>query len=183
MKEYDKAQKMTKSLEVFYRIGVSKGVDIISFQEELTHVEVYLSILKTRFEDFQYEIEIPEELYAYRVIKLMLQPIVENAIYHGIRPVRLDGLIRIEAKRINNDMQISISDNGAGIPEEMIEQIQNSFCTDRKQTEKTNVYGMRNIHHRIRLIYGSPYGLSIESELEVGTTIHILIPLISKEEN
>ena len=98
-RENEKAEEMLDQLAVFYRIGVSKGRSFITLKDELLHSSMYLAILKTRFEDFQFEISLPEELENCLTLRMILQPLIENAVYHGIRPCRLDGTIRLDVKR------------------------------------------------------------------------------------
>lgn len=181
--ETEKAGQMIDSLAMYYRIGVSKGRDIIRLNEELTHTDMYLGILKTRFEDFHYEFTIPRELMDCTIIKITLQPIVENALYHGLRPYRTDGHIRITVSREQNDIYIRIEDDGGGMAENVLEEIRTSLnapaYTFKDQSVK--IYGVKNVHDRIRLTYGKGYGLSIQSELDKGTAVTIKIPYRKEE--
>lgn len=173
------AQKMTEDLADFYRIGVSKGMDSIPLEKELKHMETYMSILKTRFQDFQYTIQVPEEYYSCRILKITLQPLVENAIYHGIRPLRSNGTITVSAKKSEQNLLIFINDDGSGMSEETLLNIRRSFTIPlSSQTEQSDVYGLRNVHERLCLTYGKGYGLSIESKLDCGTTVIIKIPYL-----
>lgn len=173
--EVEKAGQMVDQLAAFYRIGVSKGMVAIPLRDELTHVEMYLAILKTRFEDFQYEISVPAEYWDCSIIKLVLQPIVENAVYHGLRPCRTDGTIRITAEKEGSCLLIHISDDGGGIPDRLLEDIRASlYCS---MSEKpAHIYGIKNVHDRLQLTYGFGYGLTIDSVLEEGTTVTLRIP-------
>lgn len=179
-----KAGQMIDRLAMYYRIGVSKGRDIIRLEDELTHTDMYLGILKTRFEDFHYEFSIPRDLLNCTIIKITLQPIVENALYHGLRPYRTDGHITITARREQDDIYIRIMDDGGGISENVLEEIRTSLnapaCTFKDQSVK--IYGVKNVHDRIRLTYGNGYGLSIQSEIDEGTAVTIKIPY-RKEDN
>ena len=173
--EVEKAGQMVDQLAAFYRIGVSKGMVQIPLKDELTHVEMYLAILKTRFEDFQYEIEVPADYLSCPIIKLVLQPIVENAVYHGLRPCRTDGTIKISAKEKNGCLLICVSDDGGGIPDRLLADIRASLsCT---MSEKpANIYGIKNVHDRLKLTYGCEYGLTIDSVPDEGTTVTLRIP-------
>lgn len=183
--ETPKAGMMIDKLALYYRIGVSKGRDIISLKDELLHTDMYLGILKTRFEDFHYELSIPPELQNCAIIKITLQPLVENALYHGLRPYRTDGHIRIFAYRNQNDIYIQVQDDGGGIAENILADIRASLdeppYTFKDQSVK--IYGVKNVHDRIRLTFGKDYGLSIESELDEGTTITIKIPYRKEEDS
>lgn len=110
-----------------------------------------------------------------RIIKLSLQPIVENAIYHGIRPKRSSGMLTITAEPIRDSLYIYLSDDGIGIGKEALaeltEAIHNCNAPNSSQT-----YGLKNVHQRLQLAYGADYGISIESEIDVGTTVTVKIP-------
>lgn len=180
--EIEKAGHMVDQLAAFYRIGVSKGMVQIPLKDELTHVEMYLSILKTRFEDFQYEISVPKEYLDCPIIKLVLQPIVENAVYHGLRPCRTDGTIKISAEERDGALLIHVSDDGGGISDRLLADIRASLTCS--MTEKpANIYGIKNVHDRLQLTYGCSFGLSIDSVLEEGTTVTLRIPYQKNIEN
>lgn len=174
--EIREAQAMTSQLATFYRIGVSKGGNDISLEEEFTHTRMYLSILQTRFDDFDYVLVLPEELKNYRTLKTVLQPLAENAIYHGIRPMRKGGLICIEAKREKADILIRVSDNGAGIPENRLTELREALEQRPVRQAPGKVYGLLNVHARIRMTYKEDYGLTIESRPERGTVVCLRIP-------
>lgn len=178
--EITKAGKMVDQLAIFYRIGVSKGIVQISLRDELIHVKMYLAILKTRFEDFQYHVSVPEEYSDCPIIKLVLQPIVENAICHGLRPCRTDGTIKISAEKENGYLLIHVNDDGSGIPDHVLTDIRTSLNSQISE-KSTNVYGIRNVHDRLRLTYGNDCGVTIESMLEEGTTVTLRIPYRIRE--
>lgn len=174
--ETDNAILMIDSLSTFYRIGVSKGVNMILLKEEIKHVVSYLQIQQLRYEDeFTFYIGIDDAFYDCRIIKLSLQPIVENAIYHGIRPKRSSGMLTITAEPIRDSLYIYLSDDGIGIGKEALaeltEAIHNCNAPNSSQT-----YGLKNVHQRLQLAYGADYGISIESEIDVGTTVTVKIP-------
>ena len=180
MGEVQNAKEMTHALATFYRIGVSKGTNYIPLEEECIHAQVYLSILKIRFADFTYSIELPEELKNCITIKKILQPILENAIYHGIHPLcDRTGHVTIQIARCGDDIQITISDNGIGILENDLAYIQKSLNEDFHPAKKGKIYGIKNVHARIHLTYHRHYGLTIDSLPEVGTTVTITIPFIT----
>ena len=179
LNQSQKAGQMVSQLATFYRIGVSKGKNEITLQDEITHVKMYLKILQTRFDDFQYAIQIPDELLGCPIIKLVLQPLVENAVYHGLRPYRTDGTVTISAGPDGDDLLISVSDNGGGIDANILTDIKNILQQPANQTS-ANIYGIKNVHDRLRLTYGKKYGLTIDSELEEGTTVTIRIPYKNK---
>ena len=181
MGESESACQMVYELADFYRIGVSKGADFITLEEEIRHVTAYLSILQTRFEDFHFQIEVPEELAGTYVPKIILQPLAENAVYHGIHSGNGDGNIRITVKREGEDLFLEISDNGNGIEEELLGKIRRSLQLDEVKAEQdAKIYGLKNVQQRIVLQYGAQYGISIFSMLEQGTRVLIKLPYLTQ---
>lgn len=176
--ENEKAEEMIAQLTVFYRIGVSKGKSYITLEEELKHVSAYLSILQTRFEDFQFYIHIPENLKYAKTLRMILQPIVENAVYHGIRPYRTDGTVQIDVKRNGHDVEIHVKDDGGGVAEDVLAKVRQSLdepvC---EYSEKSyGVYGLKNVQDRIQIAYGKKYKIKIETEPDCGTDVILTIP-------
>ena len=169
---------MIEQLAVFYRIGVSKGKSYIPLEDELKHVSAYLSILQTRFEDFQFFIELPEELKSACVLRMILQPIVENAVYHGIRPYRTDGTVRIAAVKEGGNVEIHVKDDGGGVAEDILLKVRKSLdepiC---EYSEKSyGVYGLKNVQDRIQIAYGKQYKIRVETEIDCGTEVILTIP-------
>ncbi|CAJ1004401.1 MULTISPECIES: sensor histidine kinase [Brevibacillus] len=166
------------ALSKLFRISLSKGKNIITVQEELEHVRNYLVIQKMRYKNkFTYEITAQDEVLPCKTLKLLLQPIVENAIYHGIEPLADQGKITVSAERSDGDILFRVRDNGLGIPPHVLEQIGSGQI---KSKDGSGV-GIKNVHERIRLFFGEAYGLSIESDEETGTTVTIRIPMITEE--
>ncbi|MCJ8014294.1 sensor histidine kinase [Paenibacillus sp. KQZ6P-2] len=165
------------SLSKFFRISLSKGKNIITLEEELEHVRHYLIIQKIRFKNkFSYVIECEEDALACMTLKLILQPIVENAIYHGIEKMSDEGFIRIYAFVQEERLVIKISDDGLG----MTRQVMDQLLVGGIRSGGSGV-GVKNVNERIRLYYGKNYGLSFESELEEGTTVTITLPVEKNE--
>jgi two-component system sensor histidine kinase YesM len=179
--ENEKAKSMIDSLATFYRIGVNKGKQVISLREELDHVKSYLDIQLMSLENqFQYDIDVDESLMDVEIPKLTLQPLVENALQHGIIPNRMPGNLFITAEERFGDLDIYVSDDGLGMSEELCSQILNEMASEQIQSKST-VYGMRNVHQRLSLTFGPKYGLSITSSLQQGTTVIVKIPIQYKE--
>lgn len=174
----EEAEKMVDQLAVFYRIGVSKGKSFISLHDELLHISMYLSILQTRFEDFRFTIEVPEGLEHCVVLRMILQPLVENAVYHGLRPCRTDGIVRVMVEREGRILKLHVKDNGAGIPENILENIQRSIhgpiCDYSSRTFPA--YGLKNVQDRLQIAYGKPYGIQIQTEVEKGSNVTVILP-------
>ncbi|MEW9702035.1 histidine kinase [Paenibacillus sp. SI8] len=171
--------KTITSLSKFFRISLSKGKNIITVQEELEHIRNYLIIQKMRYkEKFDYDIHAQEEVLPYKTLKLILQPIVENALYHGIEYMADEGFIQISVAIVGERICLQIRDNGVGISEEKLKGI----LSNQVKSEKGSGVGLRNVHERIQLYFGDSYGIAVESELEEGTTVNIWIPMMLEEE-
>ncbi|NLY19320.1 MAG: histidine kinase, partial [Clostridiaceae bacterium] len=184
MNEMEDAVIMVSALATFFRISVSKGEEIITVKDEISHVENYLIIQHMRYKDkLKYSINIDEDLYCYSVVKLMLQPIVENAIYHGINNKRGIGTINIKGyiEYIEGkDLTFEIKDDGIGIKPEKINEITNLLQSKERNIDSLGM-GLFNVHERIRIMFGQEYGIKIESEFQVGTTVYIRIPAIKTQ--
>ncbi len=166
---------MTSALSKFFRIGISSGRNIITVGEEIEHIKNYLSIQNIRYKNrFDYLIKVPDELLEARTLKLILQPVVENALYHGLEYMYDRGEIIIEAIQDNNDILFIIKDNGIGMSEETRDSL---FNNDTSTKSKGSGVGMKNVNQRIKIYFGDEYGVEVESELEEGTTVYIKIPL------
>ncbi|MED4585313.1 sensor histidine kinase [Brevibacillus choshinensis] len=161
------------SLSKLFRISLSRGKSIITVQEELEHVRHYLIIQKMRYKQkFEYEIEAQDEVLTCKTLKLLLQPIVENAIYHGIEHMADPGFIRISASMCEGKVLFQVRDNGLGMSPHVRDQVlEGSY-----KSEGGSGVGIHNVHERIRLSFGEGYGLDMESELEVGTVVKVWIP-------
>lgn len=174
----DEVVTMIQSLSKFFRISLSKGKNMITMQEELDHIRHYLVIQSFRFKNkFRYEIKAQDEVLTYQTIKLILQPIVENALYHGIEMMPDEGLITITAELQEGLIVIRISDNGLGMNQETLKTI----LSGGKSSGGSGV-GVRNVNERIGLVYGREYGLTFESEIEEGTTVTVIFPAVRAQE-
>ena len=168
--------KMVTALASLFRISIAKGHDTITLKEEFSHVRSYLDIQSMRYKDkFTYSIELPEELENQPTIKLIVQPIVENSIYHGIKYLQDEGIITIKAEDRGDRIAMIISDNGVGMRKETLNSLLDRNSTHEHSSEGNGI-GLLNIDERIKLSYGEEYGLSITSEPDEGTTVMIIIP-------
>lgn len=171
---------MVTSLARLFRISISRGKNVITVKEELEHARNYLIIQKVRYKSkFDYKIEADEEVLQYKTLKLLLQPIIENALYHGIQYLVDEGCIEISVKRTEDKLLFEVRDNGLGMKPEVLEKILSSIA----DTKGGSGVGVKNVHERIQLSFGSEYGLQIASELEEGTTVKIWLPILRNEEN
>lgn len=173
--EQKKVVNMVGSLSEFFRTSLNRGKDIITIGEELQHVRSYLEIQQVRYQDIlEYEIHVPKDLNKYLIPKITIQPLVENALYHGIKNKRGSGRIVIKTKKETDFFYIQIEDNGIGIKEERLEQVRDGI-RDKVLTGK-DIYGLYNVNERIRLNFGEKYGISIESIYGEKTVVSIGLP-------
>lgn len=173
--EQKKVVNMVGSLSDFFRASLNQGKDIIPLKEELNHVRSYLEIQQVRYQDIlQYEINIPKELEQCLIPKITIQPLVENALYHGIKNKRGQGKIIISGSKDSEGAVIRVFDNGIGIKKERLNEIVRGITN--KTPTKNEIYGLYNVNERIRLNFGEKYGISIESSYGEGTTAIILLP-------
>ena len=172
--------KMVGSLSEFFRSSLNKGKELVRVREELSHARSYLEIQQIRYQDIlSYEIEVPEELFEYEIPKITVQPIVENALYHGIKNRRGGGKITITGEEGDNDYRIIVTDDGIGMDSERLAQITEGLSG--KNPGDVKIYGLYNVNERIKLFYGEEYGISIESEYDRGTRVVIRLPKKSTE--
>src|SRR5262245_17379765 len=176
----DQVVELVRVLSRFFRITLSKGKDWITVREEIEHVESYLAIQKMRYRDIlDYRIDVPDEIRDGQMLKLTLQPLVENALYHGIKNKRNGGEIVVSGRRLNGGLlQIQIEDNGIGMTQEQLAQIRALLDAESGgAVVAESGYGINNVNQRIKLYYGQEYGLAIESKYLHGTCVSLVIPL------
>ncbi len=175
------AVKVVTALARFFRISLSKGKSIIPVKDELEHVRNYLMIQQMRFKNkFTYSIEAEGMVEQLASLKLLLQPIVENAIYHGMEFMDGDGEILVKAWQQGNDLFLSVSDNGLGMTQEQVERLFSS--QSHVPSRRGSGIGVKNVNERIKLYFGADYGLSIQSEPDEGTTVTAHLPAVPYEE-
>lgn len=175
LQQHEDIINIVTSMTTLFRISLSRGKDIITIEDEMEHISSYLKIQKYRYRThFQYTIDVPTDIYNYKTLKLLLQPLVENAIYHGIKLKREGGLISITASIEENNLVFLVSDTGLGMTPEALEDLHNAL--ESKTDSSTTTYGAKNVHERIKIFFGDAYGLKYESTLGVGTTAILTIP-------
>ena len=178
--EQKKVVKMVGNLSDFFRTSLNQGKDIISIREELQHVRSYLEIQQVRYQDIlEYEIQVPEELNRFLIPKITIQPLVENALYHGIKNKRGVGKIIISGKQEQDYFLIRIEDNGIGIREKRLLQVREGI--KNKVLTGKDIYGLYNVNERIRLNFGEKYGILIESDYGKGTVVSVILPYMREE--
>ena len=168
---------ITRALSDFFRISLSQGKDWIPLSEEIKHLTGYLTIQKIRYRDIlDYQIEIPDELGSCQVLKLLMQPLVENAIYHGVKHRRGRGLVRVTGRMEDSWLILEVQDNGAGMTSERLTQVRDGLSGDGGESAG---YGLFNVNKRIQLYYSQPQGVWIESRMGEGTTVTLKLPVRS----
>ena len=173
---YNEAITMVTSLAGFFRIGLNKGKNIITIKDELKHAENYITIQHMRFKDkFTFKINADENVLNFATIKLIIQPLIENAVYHGMEFMDGDGEIIVNAYKKDNELYIDVIDNGMGIPPEFVDKL---LTHESRSKGKGSGVGLKNVQERIQLYFGKEYGLSILSEPDEGTLIRIHLPCI-----
>jgi len=175
--EQKKVVNMVGSLSDFFRTSLNQGKDIISIKEELQHVRSYLEIQQVRYQDIlQYEIDVDEELFHNQIPKITIQPLVENALYHGIKNRRGMGNIRITAEKEKSFFIIHVEDNGIGMKADRLYEVKDAI--KNKIPSQKDIYGLYNVNERIRLNFGDRYGISIQSTYLKGTIVNIILPYL-----
>ncbi|WP_284645173.1 cache domain-containing sensor histidine kinase [Paenibacillus silviterrae] len=173
---------MTTALAKLLRSSISKGEELVPIAVELEQIRSYLTIQQIRYRrKFTYSIDVPEELHKAKVMKLVLQPIVENAIYHGMKHKAEPGHIRISGRRVDGVIELAVTDDGVGMSPEKARTLLTEPRTETDGYTRSGV-GVHNVNLRIELYFGTDYGLHFESELEEGTTVTIRIPVLMDRE-
>jgi two-component system sensor histidine kinase YesM len=178
----DDAVFMVTQLASLFRISLSRGRTVISIKDELVHARNYMNIQKVRYKDaFEVYWDIQEEVLSFCTVKLIVQPILENALYYGIDAMGDEGEIHVKGVKQGEDIYLTITDNGLGMPEETVRQL----LVDESRVHKNGSgVGLINVHKRIQLRFGEAYGLIIRSEPDEGTAVTIHLPAVPyNEEN
>ena len=171
---------MLTALARFFRISLSKGSNIIPIGDEIEHARNYLTIQMMRYKNkFSADISAQEGIEKLYTIKLIIQPILENAIYHGMEYADGEGEIHIRAFREGENVIIEVEDNGPGMSQEVVEQLLKPQGSAGPKAKGSGI-GLRNVHQRIRLTFGKPYGLTILSEPDSGTVVRICLPALDE---
>lgn len=171
------AVEMVNSLAKLFRISISRGHELITIEKEMQHAKSYLKIQNFRYKNqFTYSFDVDEECLNYLCNKITLQPIIENAIYHGIDRMVDEGKINIGIHQKGDRIIFTVEDNGVGMTEEQCEEILHKDAGDRVGI------GIKNVNDRIKIYFGEEYGLTIQSELDEGTRVTISMPKITEND-
>lgn len=174
----DEAVEMVGALAKLFRISINKGRQLIPIREEIEHAIHYLTIQKYRYRDqFTYDFDVDERALEYYTNKITIQPILENAIYHGIDRMIDEGHIQVNVRLVDQTIYMEIIDNGLGMTEEQIVSILS------KDQHGKNGIGLKNVNDRIKIYFGEAYGVKVESELDEGTKVTITFPAVLGEED
>lgn len=174
--ECEKVVQMTAALARYFRLSLSKGKEVITIYEEVEHVKHYLQIQKIRYASkLAYTIEVSPDIFDEMIVKIVLQPLVENALYHGIKDLEEGGYIRVLGFREGNNIILEVYDNGKGMS---CEQIKNILKAPSSTSITKGGVAIKNVHERIQVYFGQDYGLSYESEYGKWTKVRITIPVI-----
>ncbi|XID92937.1 sensor histidine kinase [Paenibacillaceae bacterium WGS1546] len=180
MAENDKSAevvRMTSALARLFRASISKGSELVPIRNEIEHISNYLTIQKMRYRDkLDFRIDVDDAIKGNLTLKVLLQPLVENAIYHGIKNKYGTGAIRITGEREGEAIVLRVNDNGVGMDEET----RKSLLTPAAEAKPGKGVGLMNVHERIRLYFGKNYGLTIDSEPDEGTTVTVKFPVLDK---
>lgn len=172
--------EIVHALSSFFRIALSKGMDWIPIRQEVEHVRSYLQIQKIRYRDIlDYKIEVDERILDGTILKLTLQPLAENALYHGIKNKRNGGTITVRAKQESPGTAIlEVEDDGVGLTPYKLNQVRSALNGGLDESaSKDGGFGLENVNKRIKLYYGSEYGISVDSQYGTGTKVTMKIPL------
>jgi two-component system, sensor histidine kinase YesM len=171
------------ALSRFFRIGLSKGKDWITVNKELEHLENYLIIQQIRYRDIlDYEIDVNANIRQLPILKMILQPLVENALYHGLKNKRGKGQIRVSGHiTANREIRLVVEDNGKGMTESKLEELRGELrqlqIPEKTENEVSGGFGLHNVHQRICLYYGEAYGIQLESWPTQGTKVTVTVPI------
>ncbi len=170
-------QRTTKALADYYRIVLSKGQEMITLGDEIQNVRDYLAIQRMRYADvFDYRIEVPSELHAASILKLTIQPLVENAIYHGLKPADRYGMLTITGEKLEDAIRLTVKDDGVGMDAERLREITRPDAAVSRPS-----FGLRSVQERIRLYFGEPYGIEVHSRPGEGTEVVVTLPAHAAE--
>ena len=176
-KQNDQVIRLLTYLSDFFRTSLSNGQNFITIQEEQRHIESYLKIQQFRYQDtLAYNIDIDKALYNFTIPKLLLQPLVENALVHGIRGKRGKGTISVTGRLEGDNIVFCVTDDGVGMDEEKLYNLRKASVDGSTQSANIAAFGVGNVNERIHIYYGENYGLFFKSQPDVGTTARVLIP-------
>lgn len=180
IRKADDISTMVISLSKLLRLSINKGGEFISVRDELEQVRSYLTIQRVRYEDkFNVRMDVDEDILDYKMLKLILQPLVENAIYHGMELKEGGGSISISGKLVHDRLLFTIEDDGLGMEDSRLDEVRNALKDNNRTDYK--IFGIYNVNERIKLYFGDSYGLEFQSIKGAGTTVKVVLPVIEGE--
>lgn len=185
-RQYDNVVTTVAALAKLLRLSISRGDELISVHDEIEHIKSYLTIQKLRYRDrLDFSINVSESILRLRIPKVILQPLVENAIYHGIKNTEFGGQVTIRGRACERGILLSVVDDGVGMEATQMSTILNEEVHDKQRREfkRGSRVGVRNVHERIQLYFGADYGLSFRRNTGGGTIVDILVPAITADEH
>ncbi len=186
-RQHDHVVTTISALARLLRLSISHGDELITIKNEIEHIKSYLTIQKIRYRDtLDYEILVDEAILDFRIPKIVLQPLVENAIYHGIKNKEESGRVEVHGRRYGSEVVLTVVDDGVGIPEEQMRALLDPSRPDgavRTDGRNGTRVGVRNVHDRIRLYFGTSYGLEFRSNDSGGTSVRVKLPVVPGEEH
>ena len=176
----DEVAKAITSLSTYFRIFLSNGQEKITLAQEFKHTEAYLTMQKIRYgQKLNYTLELDEAARDLPMLKILIQPLVENAINHGLKPKENGGTIRVSASLLDDTLKIQVTDDGVGMDEGTLQTLRQALQSQQMEGH----YGLQNVLRRCRIEYGEKAQLNIESTLGQGTCITLILPIDKKEES
>lgn len=171
---------MITALARFFRLGLSKGKETYTIKDEIEHVHNYLIISKIRYKDcFEFSMDVDPSILEYKTTKIVLQPLVENAIKHGINKNNNKGLICITVRKEGDDITLEVTDNGKGMEKEQVDYLNQALAEMKEVSSEERGFGLLNVYQRIKLNYGEDYGVTLDSRLGEGTTVKVTLPAVT----
>jgi len=176
-KQYDQVISVTRNFSNFFRSSLNRGKEWTTVREEMEHVRNYLTIQKIRYRDIlDFSIEMEESMADKRMLKLLLQPLVENALYHGIKNQRGQGHLTVQAWAEEGSLCFKVEDDGVGINEERLASIRRQMAGEKNESSSSDIYGLYNVNKRLSLYYNTGVSLKISSKAGEGTQVSFCLP-------
>ena len=182
LSKVNQAQQMLEALSTLFMVALSGGREVIPIRDEIRHVTSYLIIESMIYsKKIQYVIEVEPQLESYKTLKLLLQPLVENAVYHGIKPKNGAGEILVCVVEEGEEITLTVRDTGVGMSPEQVRAMQAGLDTLQRPDTGEKGYGLFNVNERVRLFYGPSYGVQVRSCQDQWTEVSIRIPKVTGE--
>lgn len=184
-RQHENVVETVSALARLLRLSISKGDELIRVEDEVEHIKSYLIIQKVRYRDrLDFSINVHESIITHRIPKVVLQPLVENAIYHGIKNAEGGGSVTIEGRSCSDGIRLSVIDDGVGMSDDQIARVLEEPAPHSSATSgrRRSSVGVRNVHERIRLYFGEPFGLSFSHRPGGGTIVEVHLPAVAPED-